>query len=199
MIKNPVKKIIQISTALLFIFLIGARILTAPPIFLISKIGSTPFGRFISYQWLIGNEDDHSIMAKMNYKNAVCSIEISGQGEMLDLIDQEKNMHGWYQNFYDLSMGWRVAFERICVHEGVTSLGAYAFWECNSIRYLELPASLSKIGERSLSFHAGLTEIRYSGTVEQWSNISFGAHWCDGSKLKYVICSDGICMIERDE
>lgn len=88
---------------------------------------------------------------------------IRGTGEMQD-YHNEWNGAPW--NSYSDSI------ERIVVESGVTSIGKEAFIECSNAKEIHLPTSLEKIEEGNLE-NSTIESIYYSGTAENWSEISY--------------------------
>ena len=113
------------------------------------------------------------------------TLTISGTGDMFD-----------YDSFYDVP--WYDKSDEIksvVFTEGVTSIGYCAFRYCTSIKSLTIPASVKSIGDYAFDAYAAygysaLSEVNYSGTMEQWRAIDIGRH---NATLKHadVICSDG--------
>ena len=62
----------------------------------------------------------------------------------------------------------------ITIPNSVTSIGISAFSYCTGLTSIIIPNSVTSI-ERSAFFYCdGLTDVYYSGTKEQWNQISFG-------------------------
>ena len=57
--------------------------------------------------------------------------------------------------------------------EGVTSIGSYAFCNCDSLTSVTIPDSVSSIGRSAFEFCSSLTGV-YISNIEAWCNISFG-------------------------
>ena len=55
---------------------------------------------------------------------------------------------------------------------GVTSIGDYAFYNCQNIKSITIPDIITNIGESAFVYCDNLTAIYYSGTEEQWSHIA---------------------------
>ena len=100
------------------------------------------------------------------------------------------------------------------LQDGITSIGYDAFYKCSGLTSITIPDSVTKIGDEafrgcsgltsititdsvtgigSYAFYgcSGLTEIHYTGTREQWRNVSKGYDWAYKCPLSVVHCTDG--------
>ena len=57
----------------------------------------------------------------------------------------------------------------------ITILGDSAFSDCSSLTSITIGNSVTYIGEGAFSLCTSLTDVYYSGTEEQWNNISIGS------------------------
>lgn len=60
------------------------------------------------------------------------------------------------------------------IPDSVTSIGNYAFKGCSSLALIKIPDSVTWIGDSAFEHCNSLKEVYYSGSNEQWSNISIG-------------------------
>jgi len=58
---------------------------------------------------------------------------------------------------------------------GGTSIGNYAFSDCNALRSITIPASVTSIGNYAFD-GCTLANVYYGGTMEDWSKISIGEY-----------------------
>ena len=83
----------------------------------------------------------------------------------------------------------------IVLPEGLTSLGQQAFYSCENLASVVIPASLGGLGKKVFSGCTNLTLITYTGTVEQWNNLSKvqdgDQSWNYEVPATEVVCSDG--------
>lgn len=70
------------------------------------------------------------------------------------------------------------------------TLGNGAFAN-SKVENIILPNTLESIENTCFVSNNILTAINYNGTIDEWSNISKGERWKDGSSLQYLICKDG--------
>lgn len=97
-------------------------------------------------------------------------LTISGEGEMEDFnyLDYSSDAP-WYNNRSNIS--------NIVIENGVTSIGAYAFYNCTKDEMrIEMPTSIIKIGSSALSVSYPVPhpvfDIYYSGSEEEWKNLN---------------------------
>lgn len=62
----------------------------------------------------------------------------------------------------------------IIILEGVTTIGEHAFDGCDNLESVTIPSSVTSIREDAFSSCTSLTTVNYTGTAEQWSQISIG-------------------------
>lgn len=78
----------------------------------------------------------------------------------------------------------------IVIPDNVKSIGSYVFSNCESLVSIFLPVSIESIGKFAFEECTALTNVNYSGTTEEWSNIGFGAFW-NSDSISTVHCTDG--------
>ena len=77
-----------------------------------------------------------------------------------------------YQAFYNCS-----SIKSIEIPAGVTSIGSRAFESCSSLTSIEIPAGVTSIGSLAFWNCSNLETIYYNGTEEQWNAIEKVADW----------------------
>lgn len=123
------------------------------------------------------------------------TLTISGTGAMWDYPTSEDD--SWWM---DWALPWKSyeAISRIVVAEGITHIGAYAFYCTDNATALSLPSSLISIGRAALCGFGG-TEIIVPDNVTCIDNFAFNG--CDNLKtvsLPAGLQNIGICFIECD-
>ena len=78
----------------------------------------------------------------------------------------------------------------VTIPNSVTSIGNSAFYGCSSLTSVTIPNSVTSIGIYAFYHCTKLKDVYYSGTEEQWSQISIGS---DNSALTNatIHCTDG--------
>ena len=108
-------------------------------------------------------------------------LTISGTGDMYDYTSQEQVP--WYVS--------RKRVKTVVVEEGVTTIGSFAFAECDKLTVVKLPKSLAKVGSSAFVGCSSLWHILYAGTQDQWESIVVDT---ENEKLKAAIrhnaCTD---------
>jgi hypothetical protein len=57
----------------------------------------------------------------------------------------------------------------------VTSIGDSAFYNCDSLTSVTIPDSVTSIGDSAFEGCTGLTTVNYTGSEEEWNNITIGS------------------------
>ena len=75
------------------------------------------------------------------------------------------------QKLYDNTFGHCVKLAHIDLPDSLECIDKYTFTNCSALTMLSLPRALKSIGVYSFSGCASLSEVRYSGTLAEWSTI----------------------------
>ena len=105
-------------------------------------------------------------------------LTISGQGEIPD------NTHPWLSGSINIIS--------IDIQEGVTSIGDYAFFECNKITSVKIPEGVTRIGEHSFSDCTSLESVEIPKSVTEIAGNAF----LRCTKLENIIIPEGVRRIE---
>ena len=83
--------------------------------------------------------------------------------------------------------------EKVKIEAGVTSVGAYAFWNCAVLTSVTLPEGLTTIGKYAFSYCTALTNVKMPNSVTTMGEQAFN----NCSALTSVTLSDKLTTIEK--
>ena len=67
----------------------------------------------------------------------------------------------------------------ITIPDSVTTIGSCAFYQCGGLTSIVIPDSVTAIGSSAFEYCYNLKNVYYTGTAEQWAQISIGAYNSD--------------------
>ena len=73
----------------------------------------------------------------------------------------------------------------------VNMIGEGAFYKCESLTSITVPASVTIIGNGCFQGDKNLKTINFEGTKAQWESITKGDDWNFSIGASVVHCSDG--------
>ena len=73
------------------------------------------------------------------------------------------------------------------IPDGTKTIAAYAFYYCESLTDVTVPASVTRIGGNAFPEYTALKALQFKGTTEQWRAIE----GCGTVAVPYIQCSDG--------
>ena len=79
----------------------------------------------------------------------------------------------------------------VTVPDTITEIGDYTFCGYKAIKNITISSNVTYIGIEAFAWCEGLTNIYYSGTIEQWENIAKGNGYNAGTNYYTIHCSDG--------
>ena len=90
----------------------------------------------------------------------------------------------------DSGFSQRANLRKITVPESISRLPYAAFYMCPDLEVVDLPKTITGIGQGALGMCEKKITIYFDGTTEQWEKISKAGNW-DSETKYYVSCSDG--------
>jgi hypothetical protein len=117
------------------------------------------------------------------------TLTISGNGAMADYVFFD-DIGWWYDSENDPLYQWRSDIKTIVIHDGVTSIGDYAFFGCR-ITSISIPNSVTSIGDYAFSRCSGLTSITIGNSVTSIGEWAFS----DCSSLTSITIPNSVTSI----
>ena len=108
------------------------------------------------------------------------TLTISGEGAMDD-CDYDYSTAPWSE----------LDINEIVVEDGVTSIGDYAFYDCDSLTSVAIPDSVTSIGDRAFYFCTSLTSVAIPDSVTSIGEWAFS----DCTSLTSVAIPDSVTSI----
>lgn len=127
------------------------------------------------------------------YDPASSTLTISGTGDMYD-YSYQKNPDDPYDYLYKGTHPWLDAaplIQHVVIEEGVTGIGAYAFYECISLKDIEIPDSVTSIGTNAFHDCIKLSNVELPKNLEAIEDRTF--YTCES--LRHVDIPDGVTSI----
>lgn len=97
---------------------------------------------------------------------------------------------------YDLySLRWNgleADIKSVVIQNGVTSIGAYAFYNCANLRGVSIPRSVTRIGEGAFEICDNLTEVDLPAGLTRIAPFTFSGCF----SLKHIDLPDGLTVID---
>ena len=127
-------------------------------------------------------------------------LSISGSGDMTNYSLKTENGAGiantpWYS--------LRTGITSVNIHHGITSIGEYAFSDCQNVTSVTIPKSITGIGTSAFRNCSSLKDVYYIGNETRWNGISIGSdnECLTGAEIHYgiVLESDHPCKDNTDE
>ena len=120
---------------------------------------------------------DNAFCAIYERRTGVWDLEISGSGKMKNfpyICDKnEKKGYTFTPMYYVSQNGEEINVKTIKVHEGITSIGNYAFYRCTKATSVELPETVTSIGRGAFWVCARLQSIILPEAVTEIGNNAF--------------------------
>lgn len=111
------------------------------------------------------------------------ALTVSGTGEMSDFTSSTMP---WFSS--------RSKITSVIVEEGVSSVGNYAFYNCNNLKSIRISNTVTSMGEYAFANCSAITEIYYNGTEEQWAQIKLASRvFSLANYSRYIYYTGGSC------
>ena len=107
--------------------------------------------------------------AKAKLESGSGVLTISGTGAMNSYSLRDSNPAPWYDNKY------KSYINSIVIEEGITSIGNFAFYDCEALSLVLIPKSVKHIGDSAFLRCASLSNIEIPENVESIGAGAFGA------------------------
>ena len=114
--------------------------------------------------WDISENGDKTVIAKWTLENK--TLTISGKGKMKNW-NSASSRDVWRD-------GYKNVLENVLIGEGITSVGTYAFYECELLKNITLPESLTEINDYAFFKCRALTKVEIPETVLDIGGNAFG-------------------------
>ena len=83
-------------------------------------------------------------------------------------------------------------FTNLVLPDSITTIGAYAFQECYSIKEVTISNNITEIGMMAFYYCVNLEKIYYGGTMAEWYAVNKADDWRIGiNKNIVIVCTDG--------
>ena len=130
------------------------------------KIYMLTMSLFVCMGALAGN--DGSIGKNLHWSFADGTLTISGTGEMEHA--EGNSVYAWGTDNQSLD---RSKIKKIVVEEGVTTLGEYIFWDCESLTEVKLPKSLTALRKECFKSCTALKSITLPDNISLIEESAF--------------------------
>lgn len=107
----------------------------------------------------IGLNEDDNVWWTLS---AAGVLRIGGTGAMRDYHTDGDDAAPWH---------WDAPITRVIIEEGVTYVGADAFFHIDTLTDVTIPVSVQEIGYRAFYCDDSLMTVHYNGDYSQWQNI----------------------------
>ncbi|MBQ7581103.1 MAG: leucine-rich repeat protein [Clostridia bacterium] len=136
---------------------------------IIMAVGATPIGALVQGLTISANAAYFSGTCGANiswYADSYnMTVTVSGTGPIL--VEQVSPQY---------ALSYRNYVGAIILNEGITMIGSGIFSGCTSMSYIMIPETTTSIGSSAFSGCSSLKDVYYSGSQEQWKNISIGSY-----------------------
>ena len=136
----------------------------------------TPFSGCSALEGIAVHADN---LYYLSYKN--CVIEKATQTVIFGIGNCELPNNGSVEKIADDALRNLDKLTSIRIPDGTVTIGNRVFYDCNNLREIVIPNSVNSIGYYALKNCNHLETIIFKGTEQEWSNITKGTDWDDGT------------------
>ena len=79
----------------------------------------------------------------------------------------------------------------VVLEAGVKTINSNAFYNCSAISEITISKGVTKIASNAFYKCSSLVRINYSGTIDDWNEITKDGNWDNGSGSYVIYCIDG--------
>lgn len=129
-------------------------------------------------------------LVKHKYASDKYTLFIEGSGDMEDFeaINTSTTTVPWD--------AYKLKIEAVCLPDGLTSIGSWAFYRCLYLTEVVIPDSVTRIGDCAFRSCIELTDIVIPGSVKAWGEEQ-GNQFMGCSALEKVKISEGVEQIPK--
>lgn len=138
---------------------------------------------------ITGNCGDQGDNLTWSFNTEDNTLTVSGEGAMKDSGSQYGSMHTIFYG-YDIS---KENVHHIIINEGVTTIGAHAFFECENITSVSLPNTLTTLYNGAFYLCSGLKSIDLPNSL-----ITIDMYTFYGTGLKSITIPSNVTSIDAD-
>ena len=109
-------------------------------------------------------------LTRISIPNSVVSVDMGAFSGSENLV--EISISNSVTSIENLTFQRCSSLTEISIPNSVTSIGGGAFQSCSSLARISIPSSVTNIGNGAFEDCAVLSDVYYSGTEDQWENIS---------------------------
>ena len=139
--------------------------------------GNNYSGEEFAYAYPMSETDYFSCGEDLTWSYSGGHLTITGTGAMTDF---EKKGAPWYE--------YCAYIESVSLPEGLTSIGNYAFLDCEELTAVSIPEGVTRIGDRAFDYCENLTDISLPDSLTEIGDYAF--HWC--LELHEITLPDGL-------
>ncbi|MBR3836235.1 MAG: leucine-rich repeat protein [Clostridia bacterium] len=103
----------------------------------------------------------------------------------------------------DYTFSFCTSLKSVEMPKSLTRIGKGAFYNCTKLQSIEIPESVTSIGDNAFNFMETVTDVYYTGDIEDWCAIEFGFDvfvtginlYINGVLIENLVIPDGVVDI----